>query len=197
MYRTGDRARYLPDGNIEFLGRVDQQVKIRGFRVEPGEIEAVLKQHPAVRQTVVVAAEDKGGDKRLVAYVVAAGAGAMNADQLRGFLSEKLPDYMVPAIFVALKELPLTANGKVDRKALPDPDEAPKQRGEFLASRNPVEEAIALIWAEVLGRVDGLTCGGSVSRLVTRPDRDGPSLGPNARRSTSAPAIADCRRGRS
>jgi acyl-coenzyme A synthetase/AMP-(fatty) acid ligase len=115
MYKTGDLARYLPDGNIEFLGRADHQVKIRGFRIELGEIEAALGQHPAVRKAVVLAREDTPGEKRLVAYVVA----ESTADELRRFLKDKLPDQMVPAVFVLLDALPLLSNGKIDRRALP------------------------------------------------------------------------------
>jgi amino acid adenylation domain-containing protein len=151
MYRTGDQARYLPDGNIEFLGRLDQQVKIRGFRVEPAEVESVLGRHPGVRQAVVLARDDKAGGKSLVAYVVPAAGRSAAADELRSFLAEQLPHYMVPSAFVALDALPLTANGKIDRQALPDPDQAPSVKTRFTAPRNPVEEALANVWVEVLG----------------------------------------------
>ena len=152
LYRTGDRARWLADGTLDFLGRVDAQVKIRGFRVEPGEIEAALRGHPDVADCAVVVREDAAradvpGERRLVAYVV----GGAPADALRGHLRRTLPEYMVPAAFVALAELPLNANGKVDRKALPAPDPAPAE-AEYVAPRGPVEEALAGIWAEVLGR---------------------------------------------
>jgi acyl carrier protein len=148
LYRTGDLARFLPDGNIEFLGRIDQQVKIRGFRVEPAEIENVLKQHPSVQQTVVVPVADKSGDKRLVAYVVAKKP-APSADDLRTFLGAKLPDYMVPTALVHLDALPLTKNGKVDFAALPSP-EAVSTEKTIVAPRNPVEQQLVEIWREVL-----------------------------------------------
>ncbi len=152
LYKTGDLARYLPDGNIEYLGRIDDQVKIRGFRIELGEIEAVLGQHEAVRDAVVLVREDQPGDKRLVAYVVAAPAAAAPAfSELRGFLSEKLPEYMVPSAYILLDEIPLTPNGKVDRRALPVPDEArPELGGVYVAPSTELEEAVAGIWAEVL-----------------------------------------------
>ena len=147
MYKTGDVARYLPDGNIEFLGRVDHQVKIRGFRIELGEIEAALGQHPAVREAVVLAREDMPGEKRLVAYVV----GNSTADELRGFLKDKLPEYMVPAVFVPLDALPLLSNGKTDRRALPEPDRTRPELDEaFAAPRTPTEELLAGIWAQLL-----------------------------------------------
>jgi amino acid adenylation domain-containing protein len=161
LYKTGDLARYLPDGNIEFLGRLDHQVKIRGFRIELGEIEAVLSQHPAVRETVVVAREEVdnpksaiqnlNSDKWLVAYVVSTCDAVVTSDELRAFLKEKLPDYMVPARFVFLDAMPLTSNGKLDRKALPEPDSGNCELvASFVAPRTVVEELIAEIWAEVL-----------------------------------------------
>ncbi len=150
MYKTGDLARYRPDGNIEFLGRADHQVKIRGFRIELGEIEAALGQHPAVREAVVLAREDAPGEKRLVAYVVA-GARAADDDDLRRFLKEKLPEYMVPAVFVLLDALPLMPNGKIDRRALPAPDRSrPELDKAFVAPRTPTEELLAEIWAQLL-----------------------------------------------
>ena len=160
LFRTGDLARYRPDGAIEFLGRIDHQVKIRGFRIELGEIEAVLSQHPAIKEVVVLAREDVPGNKRLVAYLVpAVGVSGhqtfqvpLFVEDVRNFLKDKLPHYMIPAAFVFLDALPLSANGKVDRKALPAPDTLrPKLEEAFVAPRNPVEEALAGIWAQILG----------------------------------------------
>jgi amino acid adenylation domain-containing protein len=149
MYRTGDLGRWLPDGTIEFLGRTDQQVKIRGFRIELGEIEARLAEHPVVRDTVVLAREDAPGEKRLVAYVVS--GAQIGAEALRTHLLECLPEYMVPAAYVQLDELPRTPNGKVDRKALPAPEGDAYARSGYEAPLGPVEETLAGIWAEVLG----------------------------------------------
>ncbi len=152
LYRTGDLARYLPDGNIEFSGRLDHQVKIRGFRIEPGEIEAVLSQHSAVQETVVVARDDVHGDKRLVAYVVPRPEQRPTVSVLRGFLKSKLPEHMVPSTFMLLDTLPLTANGKVDRQALPgDVGIRPHLVKAFVAPSSPAEKALAAIWAQVLG----------------------------------------------
>jgi amino acid adenylation domain-containing protein len=147
MYRTGDLGRWLPDGTIEFLGRNDHQVKVRGFRIEPGEIEARLREHPAVRQAVVLAREDAPGVKRLVAYVV----GEAAADALRAHLDACLPAYMVPAAYVPLEALPLTSNGKLDRGALPAPDGAAYARRADERPRGLTEQVLAEIWAEVLG----------------------------------------------
>jgi amino acid adenylation domain-containing protein len=151
LYKTGDLARYLPDGNIQFVGRLDDQVKIRGFRIELGEIEAVLGQHPAVDEAVVVVREDVPGNKRLVAYVVVNQATAPTIPHLQQFLKQKLPEYMVPSAFVTLDSLPLTPNGKIDRRALPVPDTSrPFGEGAYVAPQTPVEEMLAGIWAQVL-----------------------------------------------
>lgn len=150
IYNTGDLARYLPDGNIEFIGRMDDQVKIRGFRIELTEIEAVLANHASVRETVVTAREDISGDKRLVAYVVLFDQ-QQRSNDLRSFLQERLPDYMIPNTFVFLEAIPRTPNGKVDRRALPAPDHSNSQlETNFIAPRNPTEEILANIWADVL-----------------------------------------------
>ncbi|MEQ8755468.1 MAG: amino acid adenylation domain-containing protein [Coleofasciculus sp. G1-WW12-02] len=152
VYKTGDLARYLPDGNIEFLGRIDHQVKIHGFRIELGEIESVLNQHPAIREAVVLAQEDELSHKRLVAYIVPSQESVL-ISELRDVLKQKLPDYMIPSAFVPLKALPLTPNGKVDRQGLPNPDSVkPEIEGRFVPPRTPVEKTIAEIWAQVLGR---------------------------------------------
>jgi len=173
MYRTGDLGRWLPDGNIEFLGRNDFQVKIRGFRIEPGEIEARLAEYAGVREAVVLAREDKAGDKRLVAYYTCAeGSDAgVGAEQLRGHLSAKLPEYMVPAAYVKLERLPLTANGKLDRKALPAPEAGAYAVRGYEAPQTQTEEVLAGIWAEVLkleriGRHDNFFELGGHSLLV-------------------------------
>jgi hypothetical protein len=153
LYRTGDLARYFPDGTIEFLGRVDNQIKIRGLRIELGEIEAVLSAHETVRAAVVLAREDTPGEKRLAAYLVAAGEEhPLRFDELRGYLRKRLPEYMIPSAFVVLETFPLTPNGKVDRRALPAPDRTPPQSDTaFAAPRSPVEEALVDIWREVIG----------------------------------------------
>ncbi|MEA5601598.1 amino acid adenylation domain-containing protein [Nostoc sp. UHCC 0252] len=158
LYRTGDLARYLTDGNIEFLGRIDNQVKIRGFRIELSEIEAVLNQHPAVRETVVIVGEDVPDDKYLVAYIVlkqeqiAMQEVQSFASLLRQFLKEKLPEYMVPSAYVVLESLPLTHNGKVDRRALPMPDTISFHNQDYVAPRSQIEKLLAQIWAKVLGK---------------------------------------------
>ncbi|HYG64235.1 MAG TPA: amino acid adenylation domain-containing protein, partial [Thermoanaerobaculia bacterium] len=145
FYRSGDRVRLLPDGNLEFLGRLDHQVKLRGFRIELGEIEEALGELEAVREAAVVVREDRPGDRRLVAYVV----GDAEPEALRAWLRERMPEYMVPSAFVTLTAFPLTPHGKVDRKALPVPEQPGAES--FLAPRTPVEEILAGIWAEVLG----------------------------------------------
>ncbi|HEU0252047.1 MAG TPA: condensation domain-containing protein, partial [Pyrinomonadaceae bacterium] len=152
LYRTGDRARYLPDGNIEFLGRSDHQIKVRGFRIEIGEIETALNEYPAVRESVVVAQDDPSGDKRLVAYVVTDEV-RLASSELRKYLAARIPEYMVPSAFVQLDQLPLTPNGKVDRQALLSYEEADadEPEGEVARARNPVEELLIGIWGEVLG----------------------------------------------
>ncbi|HEU0078288.1 MAG TPA: amino acid adenylation domain-containing protein, partial [Longimicrobiaceae bacterium] len=148
LYRTGDRARWGADGVLEFLGRSDQQVKIRGFRIEPGEVEAQLAAHPAVREAVVLVREDAPGEKRLVGYVVLSGDGVSTVE-LKEHLGARLPEYMVPGAFVLLEQLPLTPNGKVDRRALPAPEGS---AADSLAPRTPTEEILAGIWSEVLRR---------------------------------------------
>lgn len=163
VYKTGDLARRLPDGNFEFLGRLDQQVKLRGFRIELGEIESVLAQHPQVSEAVVVLTSDASGDNRLVAYVVASEQSATHDVStespsplvtpfgLRGYLQAKLPAYMVPVAIVLLERLPLTPNGKVDRKALPSVEQRPdRQDGAFIAPRTAFEESLATIWRALL-----------------------------------------------
>jgi len=150
LYRTGDLVRWLPDGNIEFVGRIDHQVKIRGFRIELGEIDAVLNTHPKIQQTVVIAREDIPGDKRIVAYILTSDQ-SLTIKQLREFLEQKLPAYMVPSTFITLDTLPLTPNGKVDRKALPAPDGNFSREHEYVAPSTPSEKIIANIFASVLG----------------------------------------------
>ncbi|MET8505486.1 amino acid adenylation domain-containing protein [Streptomyces sp. NPDC004787] len=152
VYRTGDLVRWLPDGNLEFLGRIDQQVKIRGLRIELGEIEAALTAHEDVAAAVVIVREDTPGDKRLVGYCVPAAGRVLTGADLRARLRESLPDYMVPNWFVLLDVLPLTPNGKVDRRALPQPDgDRPDTDTDYVAPRSEVERVIAGIWSEVLG----------------------------------------------
>ncbi|HEX8139745.1 MAG TPA: MupA/Atu3671 family FMN-dependent luciferase-like monooxygenase [Pyrinomonadaceae bacterium] len=151
LYKTGDLARFRPDGSLEFLGRMDHQVKIRGFRIELGEIEAVLAEHQGVREAVVVAREDVPGDKRLVAYVVPEGEDAPSAKELRTFLKERLPEYMVPAHFVTLEALPWTSNGKINRQALPSvAGNGADHRAEYVAPQTGLERTIARIWQQVL-----------------------------------------------
>jgi amino acid adenylation domain-containing protein len=152
MYRTGDVARYFPDGNIELLGRKDDQVKIRGYRIELGEIEATLATHQAVGECLVLAKSSTLGQARLTAYIVAADGGSPSISELRGYLKERLPDYMVPAAFVLLETMPLLPSGKVDREALPEPDKRnAEMAASYVAPRNQVERQISAIWQEVLG----------------------------------------------
>ncbi|MDF5713917.1 MAG: amino acid adenylation domain-containing protein, partial [Rhizonema sp. NSF051] len=150
LYKTGDLARYLPSGELEYLGRIDNQVKIRGFRIELGEIEALLAQHPAVWENVAVVRSDELNDKRLVAYVVPQHDVILTISELRQFLKAKLPDYMVPSTIVILKSLPMTANAKVDKSALPEPELSSERLEQFVAPRTPIEEILALQWAQVL-----------------------------------------------
>nr|WP_307731364.1 amino acid adenylation domain-containing protein [Microseira wollei] len=151
LYKTGDLARYLPDGTIECLGRIDHGVKIRGFRVELGEIEAVLGQHPAVQEVAIAAREDSPGDRRLVAYIVPRLKEAISVSELRSFLKEKLPEYMIPSAFVMLAAMPLTINGKVDRQALPIPENLrPDLAVAYESPQTQVERIIANLWQEVL-----------------------------------------------
>ncbi|UNO44069.1 non-ribosomal peptide synthetase [Streptomyces sp. MST-110588] len=151
MYRSGDLVRWLPDGNLDFVSRTDFQVKIRGLRIELGEIEAAAAAHPAVAQALVLARDDHGGSKRLVAYAVPeAGSQAPAPEELKEFIGRSLPSYMVPSAVIVLDAFPLTPNGKVDRRALPSPDDAAGTR-EYVAPRNPGEELVADIWADVLG----------------------------------------------
>ncbi len=151
LYKTGDLARYLSDGNIEFLGRIDHQVKIRGFRIELGEIEAVLSQHPELTQTLVIAREDVPGDNQLVAYIVASADQNPRQSELRRFLETRLPEYMVPSFFVFLDTLPLNPNGKIDRRALPAPDTSDiRLSTNFVLPQNSTEEVLAAIWAKIL-----------------------------------------------
>jgi acyl carrier protein len=154
LYLTGDRGRYRPDGTLDILGRVDHQVKIRGVRIELGGIETVISEHPAVWDTVVIVREDIPGDKRLAAYVTAKPGQTLSPHELRQFLKQRLPDAMVPSAYVVLDALPLTANGKVDRRALPVPEGLRQELEEtYIAPRTEIERAIAAVWQEVL-RID-------------------------------------------
>ena len=151
LYKTGDLARYLPDGNIEFLGRIDDQVKIRGFRIELGEIEAVLGQHPGVQEAVVICREDDPGNQQLVAYIVSDLQQTLTVSELNHLLKEKLPDYMMPKSFVMLEALPLLPNGKINRRGLPLPDQIrPELAATYQPPQTEIEQSIASIWQEVL-----------------------------------------------
>ncbi len=154
LYRTGDRVRYLAEGQLEFLGRLDYQAKVRGFRIELGEVEAALETHPGVRQSVVVTRPGADGEARLLGYVVGeAGAAAPGLEELRSYLKERLPEYMVPALFGVLEQLPLTPNGKVDRQGLPELGaERPALAQEYVAPRTPLEQLLSAMWGETLGQ---------------------------------------------
>ncbi|HEX2187719.1 MAG TPA: AMP-binding protein, partial [Longimicrobiaceae bacterium] len=174
LYRTGDLARWRSDGTMEYLGRNDQQVKVRGFRIEPGEVEARLAEHAAVKEAVVVARDGASGvpgDRRLVAYW--AGDEGVGVEALRAHLLERLPEYMVPAAYVRLEALPLTPSGKVDRRALPAPEDGAHVRRAYEAPAGEVETALAEIWSEVLGvervgRLDNFFESGGHSLLAVR-----------------------------
>jgi amino acid adenylation domain-containing protein len=158
LYRTGDLARHQASGELEYLGRLDRQMKIRGYRIEPGEVEAALLCHPGLRQAAVTALADALGDKRLVAYIVGDSGAVPEQRELRGFLKSTLPHYMVPSAFVVLDDLPLTANGKLDREALPKPEWRARRKADGLAARTPIEKGIAAIWSQTLGTADfGIT----------------------------------------
>jgi len=165
LYKTGDQARHLADNNIEFMGRVDKQVKIRGFRIELGDIEFALSQHPDVGEVVVIVREEQPGDKRLIAYLTPQQEKLPSVDELEKYLHERLPDYMKPAAFVPLKAMPLTPNGKIDRRRLPAVQYTEHTRAEgFTSPRTPVEQALARVWSEVLG-VRSIGAGDNFFRL--------------------------------
>ncbi len=177
MYRTGDLARHLPDGRIEYMGRIDTQVKIRGFRVELGEVDTVLKLHPGVRDAVTVAQPGAAGTLRLVAYLVAAaegvGAGEIETAAVDAFLRSRLPEHMVPSAYVVLDALPLNANGKLDREALPVPELARLEGAVYVAPSTPTEEVLGAIWSDLLevervGIRDDFFALGGHSLLATR-----------------------------
>jgi hypothetical protein len=162
IYKTGDLVRWLPNGDLEYLGRIDHQIKIRGFRIELGEIESTLAEHSHVKDAVVLAKESSNGDNRLIAYIVVASEliaenenkpnnSSLLVEQLRQYLSQHLPDYMIPAAFVLLEKLPLTPNGKVDRKALPEPDFHSSRLDDYVAPKNDIEKTVCSVWQDVLG----------------------------------------------
>jgi acyl-CoA synthetase (AMP-forming)/AMP-acid ligase II/acyl carrier protein len=151
LYKTGDLARFLPDGNLEFLGRTDHQVKIRGFRIELAEIETVLGEHPLVREVAVIAREDAPGDKRIVAYIVLRAGHATDISDLRSHLKHRLPDYMLPSVFVTLESMPLSETGKIDRESLPMPEQSrPELEHSYAAPATALEKVLADIFGEVL-----------------------------------------------
>jgi aspartate racemase len=150
LYRSGDLARYLPSGDIEFVGRTDEQVKIRGYRIELGEVEAALSGHPGTREAVVLARDTAAGEKQLAAYLTTRDERAPSIKELRQYLKQKLPEYMVPSAIVVLDEMPLTANGKVDRRALPAPAQVTREET-LVTPRNAIEEQLAKLWIEMLG----------------------------------------------
>ncbi|AIQ12433.1 non-ribosomal peptide synthetase [Paenibacillus durus] len=152
MYRTGDLARWLPDGSLVFMGRADQQVKIRGYRIEPGEVEQQLLKHPAIREAVVIAHEDRQGVSSLCAYLISDDVWTTTA--VRELLEAELPEYMIPAYVIQLEQLPLTSHGKLDRKSLPEPDRSLRSGPDYEAPRNEVEEKLVSVWREVLGIED-------------------------------------------
>jgi acyl carrier protein len=151
VYKTGDSARHMPDGNVEFLGRLDHQVKIRGLRVELGEIEAAIAAHEGVREALVTLRQDETGDKRLVGYLVPCNGGLGDLSGLKDHLKKSLPQHMVPSAFVTLDQFPLTSNGKIDRKSLPPPAGVLRDGAGFVAPRNQIERSIANVWQQVLG----------------------------------------------
>jgi amino acid adenylation domain-containing protein len=152
LYKTGDLGRYLNDGNIDFLGRIDHQVKVRGFRIELGEIEVALSQYPKVKDVVVASRDDKPGNKRIIAYVVPASGDLITINEMQRHLKQRLPDYMIPSAFIIMESLPLSSNGKVDRKALPALNQfRPEMESKFTPPRDLIEEIVADIWADVLG----------------------------------------------
>src|SRR5581483_3881746 len=150
MYRTGDLARFLPDGNIQYMGRMDNQVKLRGFRIELGDIESALCRHPQVQSAVVTVCENQG-DKRLVAYVLAQPEQNVSSNELRQFLKDNIPGYMVPGVFIKLDSFPMTPNGKVNRGALPVPDWSILEGVEKVSARDELETDLVNIWQQVLG----------------------------------------------